>query len=109
MSDLLPADDGQSDSLGDLLPGIADAVDDVWAEVELVVADRADVLTIPNAALRTPADVHVAGGVVGLSTEQVDAMLAASTLPPKPGSSEGGAASGPGGMSEEESSPYRSR
>ena len=78
------------------------------AEVELVVADRADVLTIPNAALRTPADVHVAGGVVGLSTEQVDAMLAASTLPPKPGSSEGGAASGPGGMSEEDMQMWRS-
>ena len=78
------------------------------AEVELVVADRTDVLTIPNAALRTPADVHVAGGVVGLSTEQVDEMLAASTLPPRPGSSEGGAASGPGGMSEEDQQMLRS-
>ena len=78
------------------------------AEVELVVADRTDVLTIPNAALRTPVDGHVAGGVVGLSTEQVDAMLAASTLPPKPGSSEGGAASGPGGMSEEDQQMLRS-
>ena len=77
------------------------------AEVQLVVADRTDVLTIPNAALRTPTDVHVAGGVIGLSTEQVDEMLAASTLPPRPGSPEGGAPSGPGGMSEEDQQMLR--
>ena len=78
------------------------------AEVELVVADRTDVLTIPNAALRTEADVYVAGGVVGLSEEQVREMLAASTLPPRPGASEGGAARDAGGMSEEDQQMRRS-
>lgn len=78
------------------------------AEVELVVADRSDVLTIPNAALRTEADVHVAGSVVGLSEEQVNEMLAASTLPPRPGRTEGGAGSGPGGMSAEDQQMLRS-
>lgn len=78
------------------------------AEVELVVADRSDVLTIPNAALRTEADVHVAGSVVGLNEEQVNDMLAASTLPPRPGRTEGGAGSGPGGMSAEDQQMLRS-
>ena len=78
------------------------------AEVELVVADRTDVLTIPNAALRTEADVYVAGGVVGLSEEQVREMLAASTLPPRPGASEGSAARDAGGMSEEDQQMLRS-
>ena len=72
------------------------------AEVELVVADRSDVLTIPNAALRTEADVYVAGGVVGLTEDQVREMLAASTLPPRPGRTEGGAPRDAGGMSEED-------
>ena len=78
------------------------------AEVELVVADRSDVLTIPNAALRTEADVYVAGSVVGLSEEQVREMLAASTLPPRPGASEGGAARDASGMSEEDQQMLRS-
>lgn len=78
------------------------------AEVQLVVADRTDVLTIPNAALRTEADVHVAGGVVGLSEEQVNEMLAASTLPPRPGRSEGGSPSGPGSMSAQDQQMLRS-
>ena len=34
MSDSLPMEEGQSDSLGGSLPGIADAVDDIWAVVE---------------------------------------------------------------------------
>lgn len=78
------------------------------AEVELVVADRSGVLTIPNAALRTESDVYVAGGVVGLSEEQVREMLAASTLPPRPGATEGGAARRTGGMSEEDQQMWRS-
>ena len=78
------------------------------AEVELVVADRTDVLTIPNAALRTEGDVYVAGGVVGLTEEQVNAMLDASTLPPRPGRSEGGASPGAGGMSAEDQKMMRS-
>ena len=78
------------------------------AEVQLVVADRADVLTIPNAALRTEDDVYVAGGVVGLSEEQVREMLAASTLPPRPGTSEGAASRGAGGMSAEDQQMLRS-
>ena len=78
------------------------------AEVELVVADRSDVLTIPNAALRTEADVYAAGGIVGLSEERVGEMLAASTLPARPGSSEGAAPRGPGGMSAEDQKMLRS-
>ena len=78
------------------------------AEVELVVADRKDVLTIPNAALRTESDVYVAGGVVGLSEDQVREMLAASTLPPRPGRTEGGASPGAGGMSAEDQRMFRS-
>ena len=54
------------------------------ADVELVVADRSDVLTVTNAALRTEGDVFVAGNVVGLSEDRVREMLAASTLPPRP-------------------------
>ena len=78
------------------------------AEVELVVADRTDVLTIPNAALRTETDVYVDGGVVGLSEDQVREMLAASTLPPRPGRTEGGASPGAGGMSAEDQQMLRS-
>ena len=78
------------------------------AEVQLVVADRADVLTIPNAALRTEADVYVAGGVVGLSEEQVREMLAASTLPAREGRGEGAASPGAGGMSAEDQQMLRS-
>ncbi|MYK48378.1 MAG: efflux RND transporter periplasmic adaptor subunit [Gammaproteobacteria bacterium] len=78
------------------------------AEVELVVADRTDVLTIPNAALRTEADVYVAGGVVGLSEERVREMLAASTLPPREGRGEGTSSRGAGGMSEEDQQMLRS-
>ena len=79
------------------------------AEVELVVADRTDVMTIPNAALRTETDVYVAGGVVGLSEERVREMLAASTLPPRPDSEGGGTSRSPsGGMSEEDQQMLRS-
>ena len=78
------------------------------ADVELVVADRSDVLTIPNAAMRTEGDVYSAGGVVGLSEDQVRDMLAASTLPPRPGQGEGSAPAGPPGMSEEDQKMLRS-
>ncbi len=47
------------------------------AEVEVVMARRENVMAIPNAALRTPQDVHVAGSVLGLDREAVDRMLAA--------------------------------
>ncbi len=77
------------------------------AEVELVVADRTDVLTIPNAALRTEGDVYAAGGVVGLSEEQVREMLAASILPVREVRGEGAASRGTGGMSEEDQQMLR--
>lgn len=77
------------------------------ADVELVVADRSDVLTVTNAALRTEGDVYVAGGVVGLSEDRVREMLAASTLPPRP-ESEGSRPGGPPGMSEEDQAMLRS-
>ena len=47
------------------------------ADVEVVIADRSQVLTIPNAALRTSGDVFAGGSVLGYSREQVQEMLAA--------------------------------
>ena len=47
------------------------------AEVEVVMARRENVITIPNAALRTPEDIYAAGGVLGLDRQAVDHMLAA--------------------------------
>ena len=47
------------------------------AEVEVVMARRENVITIPHAALRTPADIYAAGGVLGLDQQAVDGMLAA--------------------------------
>ena len=46
------------------------------AEVEVVMARRQNVLSIPNAALRTAQDIHAAGSVLGLTRETVDGMLA---------------------------------
>ena len=46
------------------------------AEVEVVMARRENVITIPNAALRTPEDIYAAGGVLGLDQQAVDRMLA---------------------------------
>lgn len=47
------------------------------SEVELSVGERRDVLTIPNAALRTERDMASAAQVLGLSSEEVRAQLAA--------------------------------
>ena len=47
------------------------------AEVEVHVGRRDDVLTVPNAALRTQRDVGSAAQVLGLSPEQVQQQLAA--------------------------------
>jgi HlyD family secretion protein len=47
------------------------------AEVEVHVGRREDVLTVPNAALRTQRDVGSAAQVLGLSPEQVQQMVAA--------------------------------
>lgn len=68
------------------------------AEVEVLIADRSDVPTIPNAALRTSGDIHVAGSVLGIEPDEVDRMLAAS--PPLP-AAERSAASEGGGMDRE--------
>lgn len=46
-------------------------------EVELEVGQRQNVLTIPNAALRTPRDVTSAAQVLGLDPKQVQEQLAA--------------------------------
>jgi HlyD family secretion protein len=51
------------------------------AEVEVHVGRREDVLTVPNAALRTQRDVGSAAQVLGLSPEQVQQQLAAATSP----------------------------
>jgi hypothetical protein len=47
------------------------------AEVEVHVGDRREVVTVPNAALRTPADLNSAAEVLGLTRETVDRQLAA--------------------------------
>jgi HlyD family secretion protein len=47
------------------------------SEVEIHVGERADVLAVPNAALRTQRDVGSAAEVLGLSAEQVQQELAA--------------------------------
>ena len=46
------------------------------AEVEISIGRREDVLTVPNAALRTDRDVGSAGEVLGLTLEQVRRQLA---------------------------------
>ena len=63
------------------------------AEVELLVARRVDVATIPNAALRTQEDIFAAGIVLGLEVDDVQEMLAAA---PRPQGAERSTASGGG-------------
>ena len=63
------------------------------AEVELLVARRVDVTTIPNAALRTQEDIFAAGIVLGLEVDDVQEMLAAA---PRPQGAERSTASGDG-------------
>ncbi len=55
------------------------------AEVEVHVGRRDDVLTVPNAALRTQRDVGSAAQVLGLSPEQVQRQIAAATPAPDSG------------------------
>ena len=63
------------------------------AEVELLVARRVDVATIPNAALRTQDDIFAAGMVLGLEVDTVREMLAAAPRPQ--GVRSAGASDGP--------------
>ena len=51
------------------------------ADVEVMVADRNQVLAIPNATLRTQGDVYSGASVLGYTVEDVDKMLAASPKP----------------------------
>ena len=52
------------------------------AEVELLVARRLDVPTVPTAALRTEGDIYAAGSVLGLEHDEVRRMLANAPRPP---------------------------
>ena len=52
------------------------------AEVEVLIARRMDVPTVPNAALRTWDDVFAAGDVLGLGRAEVQRMLEAAPRPP---------------------------
>lgn len=73
------------------------------ADVEVVIDERNGVLVVPNAALRTEADVEPAGSVLGFAPDEVREMLAASTLPARSGSTgEGSANAGPGELSAED-------
>ena len=58
------------------------------ADVEVIVADRTDVLAIPTASLRTQGDVYSGGSVLGYSIDQVNKMLAASPKLSAPGGGE---------------------
>jgi HlyD family secretion protein len=64
------------------------------SEVEIHVGERAGVLAVPNAALRTQRDAGSAAQVLGLSPEQVQQELASQA----PGPASGDAASGAGGQ-----------
>ncbi|MEE3182558.1 MAG: efflux RND transporter periplasmic adaptor subunit [Pseudomonadota bacterium] len=68
------------------------------ADVEVMVADRNQVLAIPNATLRTQGDVYSGASVLGYTVEDVDKMLAAS---PKPGKPEVAGGSGSAATTEE--------
>ena len=52
------------------------------AEVELLVARRIDIPTVPTAALRTQGDIYAAGSVLGLAYDEVRDMLASAPRPP---------------------------
>jgi HlyD family secretion protein len=54
------------------------------SEVELDVGSRTDVLTVPNAALRTERDVTSAAQVLGLDADDVQAQLAAGRMAGQP-------------------------
>lgn len=75
------------------------------ADVDVVVADRNQVLAIPNAALRTQGDVYSGASVLGYTMEDVDKMLAASPKPGKrdvAGGSGSAASTGESDLSDEE-------
>jgi HlyD family secretion protein len=75
------------------------------ADVDVVVADRNQVLAVPNAALRTQGDVYSGASVLGYTIEDVDKMLAASPKPGKRDIAGGGrsaASTGESDLSDEE-------
>jgi HlyD family secretion protein len=75
------------------------------ADVDVVVANRNQVLAIPNAALRTQGDVYSGASVLGYTMEDVDKMLAASPKPGKRDVAGGGgsaASTGESDLSDEE-------
>ena len=72
------------------------------AEVEVVMEERTGVLVVANAALRTEADVESAGAVLGFSGDDVQAMLAQSSLPPRGDGAERAASAGAGDLSAED-------
>ncbi len=68
------------------------------ADVEVLIARRINVPTIPNAALRTEDDLYIAGRVLGLERDAVREMLAASPEPAPPqgrGNGQRGGGAGP--------------
>ena len=79
------------------------------AEVEVRVGRRDDVLTVPNAALRTQRDVGSAAQVLGLSPEEVQRQIAAappaardSGAPPQDSAARTSLAATPGGAGAEQ-------
>ena len=77
------------------------------AEVEVLIARRANALTIPNAALRTEGDIVAAGSVLGIDEETVREMLAAA--PPLPAAPRSDRLAATGGASAESPRPDRER
>ena len=51
------------------------------AEVEVLIAERRGVRTIPNAALRTRGDIFAAASVLGLDPDETERLLAAAPPP----------------------------
>ena len=71
------------------------------AEVEVHVGAREDVLTVPNAALRTERDVNAGAEVLGLSPDVVREQIAAA----RSTNESGGGAASMGGATTEEAGP----
>ena len=72
------------------------------AEVEVLIAERRDVRTIPNAALRTRGDIFEAASVLGLDRDATEKLLAAA---PPPGGTDRANPRRGGGASPDGASP----
>ena len=77
------------------------------AEVEVLIAERRGVRTIPNAALRTRGDIFAAASVLGLDSDETERLLAAA--PPPSGTDSANPRRGDGARSTEGPPPTADR